>query len=301
MARCLPGFAAWLLFLVLLPGCGPKRTPVQNRPYEDLTTIVNEVILHRSDDIYRLPYPLDAEGKNLFSNAIVRLEAWARVHPKQCEDIVAYTQGLCHEKLGHLREAADAYARVPPGDADLPRLAPKRRDAMLDLLEQFRPPLHSEDPSAQAQLMEGAQARYDEAVSKYRGTEWDSLAKLCAENRAVEEVLEPRNRQSGEGERAYREAIERLIVRFPESKRIQEHKLRLGIYYEEAAREWITRAENGQSDAWTLAQKALDRATEIYVKVSQADGYPEKPEAAARLDAAEALSRKVDRNAPRSP
>jgi hypothetical protein len=282
---------------LILAGCHARKTPEQNRSYETLNTIVSEVILHRKTDVYRLPYPVDAEGKNLFSNALIRLDAWARVHPGQCEDVVLYTEGLCHEKLGHLKEAADDYGRVPKGDADLPKLAPKRREVMLDLAERFRPPLKSLDPAEQDQLLQALKDRSDQAVQKYKGTEWESLAMLCSENLVVEEFLDLQTRRAEIGEGKYREAIESLIVRFPESKRIQEHRMRLGIYYEETAREWIARAEYGkQEEAWSLAQKALDKATEIYVKVSQADGYPEKREAVARLDSVESLAKKVDKS-----
>ena len=295
----------FLLIPFVLMGCYGKKTPPVNQPYETLETITTEVLLHQSTDTYRLPFPVDAGGKNLFTNAIVRLDAWSKVHPGQYLDILNYTKGLCHEKLGHLKEAADCYGAVNGSDPDLVPKAAEKKKVMLDLDALFRPPLQSNDPTEQETLMEAARDRTEQAVTRYKGTNYESLAMLCAENRALEEFLSLKSRRSQVGETIYREAIESFITRFPESKRIQEHSLRLGGYYEESARESIARAEagitgrgtpGGNQDEWMMAQRALDKATEIYVKVAQADGYPEKREAQARLDEIEELARKIERN-----
>ncbi|NUN97634.1 MAG: hypothetical protein HUU16_15830 [Candidatus Omnitrophica bacterium] len=290
------GIPAILLFGLLL-GCYAAKTPERNRPYESLNTIVSEVLLHRSDDTYRLPYPTDAEGKNLFSNATKRLDAWARSHPGQCEDIVAHAKGICHEKLGDVDAAEQAYSSVGGTDPDLPKVARKRSEVMADFRELFRPPLEGKDPEERLRLREAAKNRAETAIRKYKGTEWESLAWLLAENQAVAEFLDFQSRRGEVGEAAYREAIESLIERFPDSKRICEHWMRLALYHEEVARELVERAEYGGGQAdWDLAKKALERATEIYVKISQADGYPEKREAQSRLDALEELAKKADQH-----
>jgi len=308
LAQELNPWASWFLLLLIpfiLMGCYGKKTPPPNQPYETLETITTEVLLHQTTDTYRLPFPVDAGGKNLFANAIVRLDAWSKVHPGQYLDILNYTKGLCHEKLGHLKEAAECYGAVNGSDPDLVPKAAEKREVMLDLETLFRPPLQSNDPIEQETLMEAARDRTEQAVTKYKGTPYESLAMLCAENRALEEFLSLKSRRSQVGEVVYREAIESFITRFPDSKRIQEHHLRLGGYYEETAREYIARAEAGiggtgtigrYQDEWIMAQKALDKATEIYVKTAQADGYPEKREAQARLDEIEELARKIERN-----
>jgi tetratricopeptide (TPR) repeat protein len=290
------------LFLLLVSGCQTKKTPVENRPWETLSTIVTEVDLQRKTDVYRLPYPLDAEGKNLFSNAITRLDAWSQAQgtssqANQSRDVVFFTRGLCSEKLGNLKEAAEDFNKVTTGDPELIKAAQRHHEVMEDLQNLFRPPLRADDAEEQQILLEASRSRMEEALTRYKGTEWESLVMLCTENKAVSEFLELQARRSQVGETAYRQAIETLITRFTESKRIQEHRLRLGIYYEEAAREWIARAEyDKEQEAWQLAQNALDKATEIYVRISQADGYPEKREAQARLDAIEELSKKVDQS-----
>ncbi len=298
-----------LFWLILIPlvmaGCHSKKTPPLNQPYETLETITTEVLLHEKTDTYRLPFPIDAGGKNLFANAITRLDAWSKVHPGQYLDILGYTKGLCHEKLGHLKQAAECYGTVSGSDLDLVPLAAKRCEVMLDLDTLFRPPLVSSDPDEQEVLVQAARDRTGQAITKYKGTPYESLSMLCAENRALEEFLNLQAHRNQVGETAYREAIESFITSFPDSKRIQEHYLRLGGYYEETARECVARAEAGIGDArvnstgvdeWSTAQQALDKATEIYIKITQADGYSEKREAQARLDAIEEISRKIERN-----
>lgn len=286
-----------LLLSGLLLGCHAAKTPERNRPYESLNTIVSEVLLHRNDDTYSLPYPTDAEGKNLFSNAVKRLDAWARSHPGQCEDIVAHAKGICQEKLGDVEAAERLYQSVGGTDPDLPTAARKRAEMMSEFVELFRPPLEGKNAEERLQLREAAKNRAETAILKYKGTEWESLAWLLAENQAVAEFLDFQSRRGEVGEAAYREAIESLIARFADSKRICEHWMRLALYHEEVAREWVERAEYGGGQAdWDLAKKALERTTEIYVKISQADGYPEKREAQSRLDALEELAKKADRH-----
>lgn len=302
--QCGRAGSIWILLIPLvLAGCYAKKTPPANQPYETIETIVAEVLLHKTTNTYRLPFPVDAEGKNLFSNAIVRLDAWSKVHPGQYQDIINYTKGMCHEKLGHLKEAAECYGAVDGADPELVPLAAKHREVMLDLDHLFRPPLQSDDPNEQATLMEAARDRTEQAVTKYKGTPYEGVAMLCTENRAVQEFLDLQGQRSQVGEIAYLQAIESLIQRFPDSKRIEEHRLRLGDYYAETARECIARAEAGigetdpaGQDEWMTAQKALDKATEIYVKIAQADGYPEKREAQARLDGIEEISRRIEKN-----
>lgn len=283
--------------VILFTGCHAKRTAQKDRPLETLNTIVSEVVLHRHTDTYRLPMPADAEGKNLFANAIARVNAWEKVHPGQFTDIISYTRGICYEKLGNLKESADEYSRVQSGDPELIENARKRLVVLNELQEAFRPPLIASDPEEAASLVGAARDRIASAIRKNKGTEWDSLVMLCAENRAVEEFLDLQTRRSQVGEATYRQAIESLIERFSDSKRIMEHQLRLGIYYEETGREWIGRAEYGHDlNAWKYAQQTIDKAIEIYVRIAQADGYPEKREAQARLDAVEELARKIDKN-----
>lgn len=288
---------AFLTASLLLTGCHAKRTNPRDRPLETLNTIVSEVILHRHTDTYRLPMPVDAEGKNLFVNAIARLDAWANVHPGQFNDIISYTKGICYEKLGNLKDSADQYNMVQSGDPELVESASKRYKVLSELQESFHPPLITSDAEMSVSLVEAARTRVATAIKKYKGTEWESLVMLCAENRAVEEFLDMQTRRSQVGETNYRQAIESLIDSFSDSKRIMEHRLRLGIYYEETGREWIGRAEYGHDpNAWKYAQQTIDKAIEIYVRIAQADGYAEKREAQARLDAVEELARKIEKN-----
>ena len=275
---------AWRLthpaFLLIIFGCSTLETPRENRPYESLDAIVSEVKLHEQADVYRLPYPTDPEGQNLFRSAISRLDNWSRVHPGEAESVVAYSRGLCFEKLGDLSQAAQEYGRVDRTHTDLRELAGKRSNAMLELENFFRPPLQSRSSA-------------DEAIKRFKDTEFESVAMLSAENQALSEILEIKKRSSS-GD--YKSAIEELIKRFEDSKRIYKHWLRLGRYYQSTAEEWADRAEySGFTGGGQLAEKALEKATSIYIRVSQADGYNEKRVAQDRLGTLEELGRRIDR------
>ncbi len=279
-------------------GCSVWRfkqpaTPVENRDYETLNAIVSEVLFEKTTDTYRLPMPRDAEGTNLFLSAIERLEAWRQRNPGQSDEILSiayYTEGLCYEKLGQPLNALETYALVRSNDADLMSSVEERVARLGELLAFFPP----ENREAEGFTPSG---NIEEAIETFTGTEWEPLAWILAENRVVREALEKRDSGGQVASTAYKDAIEGLIVQFSESRRVYEHWMRLGLYHENIAREWITMGEYGNNDkAWDLADKALQKASEVYLKVSQADGYPEKREAQAKLVTLEELSRKIELN-----
>ena len=280
---------------VFLLGCSVWRlkdppTPVENRDLETLNTIVSEVLFEKDTDTYRLPMPRDAEGKNLFYSAIDRLESWRRRNPGQSEDIVYYTEGLCYEKLGQARNALETYSLVHSSDPDLTKATEERIVRLEEILSYF-----PDEEEKQSEVERKGTA--EEAIKKFKGTEWEPLVWILAENEAVREALAKRDATGQVASIAYKDALEKLISRFKESRRIYEHWMRLGLYYENVAREWITLGEYGNNKkAWKLADQALQKCSEIYLKVSQADGYPEKREAQAKLVALEELSRKIETN-----
>jgi tetratricopeptide (TPR) repeat protein len=297
----------------IVAGCRSAQTPSKNVAGESISSIVSEIQLEKDRDVYRLPYPRDAEGRNLYESSLDRLDQWSRLHPNETAflDIVWFARGICHEKLGQLDEAQNAFTTVFSGafpsdaatdrettsemaDQELRLVAREHAEVMADLNELFRPPLQvpaTEDFTPE----EAARARAEKAVEKYKGTEWESLALLLAENQAVEHCAALRSSRGTSGEAAYREAIEESIVRFSESKRIHSHWMRLGLHYEQVMREWVTRAEYGnEAKSWKLAEEALNKASEIYLKVSQADGYPEKREAQAKLLVLEETAQKIE-------
>ena len=308
-------FAALLLVTAIAVGCRSAQTPPKNVAGESISSIVSEIHLEKDRDVYRLPYPRDAEGRNLYESSLDRLDQWCRLHPNETDflDIVWFARGICHEKLGQLEEAQNAFTAVLSGtfpsgpaenqettsemaDRDLRQAAREHAEVMADLIELFRPPL--EVPATEGfSPEEAARARAEKAVEKYQGTEWESLALLLAENQAVKRCIELRSSRGSKGDAVYREAIEELIVRFSESKRIYSHWMRLGLHYEQVMREWVNRAEYGnETRSWELAEEALNKASEIYLKVSQADGYPEKREAQAKLLVLEETARKIERH-----
>lgn len=281
--------------VILAAGCSSWRfrdppTPVASRDYETLNAIVSEVLFEKNTDTYRLPMPTDAEGKNLFLSAIERLEAWRARNPGKSSDVVFYTQGLCHEKLGRPFDALESYEYVETSDVDLEKSVRERMTTLDEILGYFPDAVPGEEKPPRT----GEAAS---AVQKYEKTEWEPLVRILAENEAVQQALTKRDSTSQVASTAYKDALEELIVRFSDSRRIHEHWMRLGLYHETVAREWITLGEYGNNQkAWELADKALQKTSEIYLKVSQADGYPEKREAQAKLIALEELSRKIEKN-----
>jgi hypothetical protein len=283
---------------VLILGCSSaQRTPYDNQASESLFSIVNEILLERGRDVYRMPYPLDAEGKNLFENALSRVDTWNSLHPGEFMDIVWYTRGVCHEKLGHLQQAFGCYSSVEADKPDLQKSADERAEVMSDLMD-----LLGQNPGSDLQVSPAEpgvllKPREKSAIEEYGETEYESLVMLCLENIAVQRVSGLRGNSEAGARTAYKNAIEELIVEFEESKRIHQHWMRLGLYYEDTMREWITQAEYGTDPkAWELAKEALNKAEEIYFKVSRADGYTEKREAQARLELLRESALKIEQN-----
>lgn len=291
MTRSGAGITVFGAFLLLF-GCATTPTPERNRPVESLATIISEVNLDRDRDIYRLPYPRDAEGRNLFEGALERLDDWERLHPQEMDSVVAFTRALCHEKLAEVEEARQEYALVGGGDPSLAKEADRREKLMQDLAHLFRPPLDLGGQEG-AFPLEAARSRAERAVEKYKGTEWEELALVLAEKQAEEECLRLRSGRASSLD--YRNVLEETILRFPDSKNIYRHKMRLGLYYEDQMREWIAQAQvTRDRETWELARDSYDKAARIYLEVSRADGYPEKREAQARQAVLEEMARKID-------
>lgn len=79
------------------------------QPAENLLLIVADIQRHINDDVYRFPYPLDANGQNVFRAGILRLSNYEKAYPGRMKDVVALAKAQAFEKLCAFQEAGANY------------------------------------------------------------------------------------------------------------------------------------------------------------------------------------------------
>ncbi|MGI8905148.1 MAG: hypothetical protein ACR2IE_01500 [Candidatus Sumerlaeaceae bacterium] len=102
-----------------------QEEPLANtQPAENLLLIVADIQRHINDDVYRFPYPLDANGQNVFRASIVRLSNYERIYPGRLKEVVALAKAQAFEKLCAFQEAGANYqAAQKSGDERIKKVA----------------------------------------------------------------------------------------------------------------------------------------------------------------------------------
>jgi hypothetical protein len=301
--------AALVAFLLPLAGClivgtGCSRARVNSSyglpagkpgPYESLLQLVADLQAHLDEDIYRFGYPRDITGQNLFKASIVRLANYQNLYPGEFSDVVEMALAQCHERLGNYPEALKHYRTVAELTAG--KLADLARERIA-IAEEFdaivNASVNRESISGYIADAESRLKRLDSLVEKYRGTGYESLARLEKERAGVEYAVmikESRYALPDGTEKALL-AFTRLIDEHGESNNISAHRLRLADFYFELASEYaaLRDPERGEFDQQVFDQ-FLDRAIQGYYEVSQAEGYEEREEGRLKLQCALEVAR----------
>lgn len=300
--RRVPTAAGVLLVLVSLgcSGCNRLR-PVREIPaYETLLLVLSDYRRFADTDLYRHGIPKDISGQNIFRATLERLHYFAETNPDTDTDIIDFTRGEAYARLGDFGRAVEHFSKVAGSESPLAPKAGERRD----ILRLFRAAL--DKPTGVDQLgkylaMLDQQCKdMEDLAAKFRGTYEGSLARRELERIETERALVTfRNRYVLD--RAAPRAIEMLqdmIEKHGESRRIHAHRLLLGRFYFELARDMAILAPPDRLgfDA-DLFTNLVSNAQEQFAMVSQADGYPEKLEAAGLLREVEAFARNVRNDA----
>jgi len=267
------------------------------KPYESLTQILADFSLHRADDLYRLGYPRDITGINLFRATLKRLDNFQTLNPGLYADIVAVTRGQLQERLGNYSAAAAAYASAGANASEEMRsLAAQYSERVNLLAAAVNRPLDSSSLARYAADLELKRNDLLRLSQQFAGTPYAPLARIEAENADVERVILLFNSRyvtpNGLNE-SMREA-NALLERHKDSARELQHQILVADFYSQAAHEYAALHSPERADFDSAEFDPLTNAArELYFRVSQKDGTQEKLEARAKLQALESFIRRI--------
>ncbi|MBN1866273.1 hypothetical protein JW916_03175 [Candidatus Sumerlaeota bacterium] len=282
-----------------ISGCARTPSVREIPPHETLVTLVSDFYRFAQTDLYRCETPQDASGQNVFRATLERLSYYETSNPGRDNDIVDFVRGEAYERLGDFSKAIESFSRVPTqSDSKLAERASHRIAALRRLQSACEPRHDGASLSGYLTDLESRIARLED-LEKGFGDE-DSLDAMLA--RRERERIETeyalalfRNRYVLD--RGASRALEQaagMIERHESSCRVQAHRLMLGEFYFELARDMtrLTPPDRLVFDT-ALFLDMVNAARKQFVVVSQADGRREKAEGTAMLDALEAFARKV--------
>jgi len=302
----------WVLCLpaaicALSLACARVSTPAEIPPYQTLLRIVTDFERYGGVDLYRFETPQDISGQNAFRAALARLQSFQETCPGQNEDIARFVRGEAWMRLGEFAKAGESF-RLVAGDAASSLSAQAARKSGLCI--EFQNALRKDGPSSG---IEGELAAFEQRIQRLA-----DLEKRLAG--AYEACLARREREKTEteyalflfrnsaviarGKQRALELAERMIRDHAPSRLIQAHRLRLGGFYLELARDMVelnppdrTGFDADAFDRPAFDLEAFNRLTDAaeqqFLLVSRADGYDEKLEGAALLRQTQFLRRRV--------
>lgn len=285
--------------LGILAACGRAPEPRHVPPEETLLRIVAEFQRYAATDIYRFGMPRDDSGQNAFRATIARLDALEPAELGENADIAAFTRAEALFRLGTWTRARDSYSRAAAGTSPLAARARERAarcEEMIDTLrlddmpdERVRERLDRLEKQHEKLLaLQTRWAPTPDAPQSRRETEQAEirLARYLFQNRHLLE----------HGARRALDAATAMIAAHEQSNRVFAHRLTLGRFLFELARETETAAPaDGMDFDASACLELAAKAREQFTLVSRADGREEKLEGIAELQSLDAFTRRVRR------
>ena len=288
-----------LLSIPLLAGvaCARIEPTADVPPYETLLMLLADFRRSAGVDLYRYEIPLDMTGQNAFRAALERLDSFEKENPDAYGDVVDFTRGEARARLGDFRGAVEAFNRAAArSDSMLAAKASERAESLARLDEAVQPAGSADRLADYLRNLERKQERLDALLESFGESPDAALARRERERVDIEYALALfRNRYVLEkGAAPALDFAASMLERHAGSRLIYAHRLMLGRFYLELAHDLadLTPPDRLDFDA-ALFSSLIDAARKQFLRVSQADGYAEKLEGAALLDAAESLARKV--------
>lgn len=268
-------------------GCARDPVYVSYSPHETVLSVAAEFELLASLDPYGDRMGRDLSGQSIARSTLVRLANYESVHPGRFRPEVLMYKARALELLGDYESAARNFREVAEFDTELKEEA-LRRAGILDglrviLTEPARGSLEEilEDLDGQAaELREYARTLDDPWYRSLALREWEATDVRRAELLAANRFL------VADGDSQAVEAFAALLSNHRESARALEHALRLARFHRSLAEEEARL--NPPETVWFSGERFkhhYDQATDLFYRISQADGEPERLVARHELDA----------------
>jgi hypothetical protein len=289
-------FAASALLIVIAapPAVRAGDTPGVAAPYEDLIEVLAILTWHMRDDAYRFPAPKDPTGRDVYKLALARLQSWEKRFPGRMLDVTTLGRAQALERLGEFDRARAAYAEVEGmTTSPLARKGREGAERATAFAEAAALPEGGDGVDEELSSLRRKLDAWGALVERYKDTPYGAMALVEEERleRATTRLVVDHRRDLERGNETAEKALRFLIEKHADSKLLPAHILRLGDFYAELARQYVSEHERPLSfdeDAFT---SLTDRALDTYHKVAAWDGAREKPEAQARFAALEAWKR----------
>ncbi|MCD6384330.1 hypothetical protein J7M23_00995 [Candidatus Sumerlaeota bacterium] len=287
--------AGIVIALGVMWGCQHQTSTIIDRKYlppHTLSTIIAELKIYQSADIYRFPYPRTPAGQNVFKATLRRLDNFERLYPElagEFKDIIDFSRALAFEKLGEI-DKADKYYRSVTECRDSPLQQEARR--RLTIIDQINTVLQKE---TNPQTLEGLLVIYEQQIygmgqllKTIEDPEYKPILFLLREQAELEYALLLKEHYSllDDGIQKTIDAFKSLIKDNQESKRVWSHRMMLADFYYELAKYYTARQSPTSPEFSVERFKSMaEPARQLYYEISLADGYPEKLEAKSKLSA----------------
>ncbi len=273
---------------LLLSGCSFLSKKPASHPYENLLTIMADCQRALGADIYRFAYPVDAAGQNVYKSSLVRLANYEKLYPGKFTEALTFMRARLYERLGDYSQARHYYGQTAAMKGELAELAEDR----LPIADNFdtitghviRARTAEEYQRESALKMESLRT----LIEKCAGLDAEPLARVELEKAEVDYAvfLQDNRHLLKEGTRLAIEKWKEIISSHSESKNLPSHRIHLADFYYSLAKEyvsWVPPERIGFE--WKVFENFAIQARDIYYEVSQMDGFPEKREGRAKLEA----------------
>ncbi|MBN1901873.1 hypothetical protein JW926_11175 [Candidatus Sumerlaeota bacterium] len=278
-----------LALLLFSTGCrtSPKKTPA-HQPYENLLTIAADCLHYLREDVYRFGYPRDASGRNAYKSFAIRFANYEKLYPDRYPEIVSFMRGRIWEKLGDYNQAAHYYNICAAMKGELSEAAEARWETALKFDRICGRNIRGTDAETYIEDSEARVAELALLIADSAGTDTCDLARLEKEKADVDLALFMQNNRHiiKDGVNRAIQKWKDIIEEHAESSRIQSHRIHLGDLYFALAREYASwKPPERIGFEWDMFEGFVMESQRYYYRASLEDGYPEKPEARAKLEA----------------
>jgi hypothetical protein len=303
---------------LLAPGCSTfsrRQAAAKYSPSEGILEIVAVLRRHVSDDTYRFPPAVDFSGRNVYRASLLRLENLERanddaIRSGYMDAVSSFSKARSMERIRAYDLAVQQYQQSARYSSELRDDALESAAIVARIAEAISIGIDLEDPLADAGLtplpldtdsvrrsLDDRMARLSLILDDVQDTHYRWVVQEEIERADIIRatyfvqmrfVLE-------DGSLIALQELQRVVTRHGGSKNRLRHLLRLGDYYVDLSRQYLSAIppESISFDP-TRFRELADAAIQIYQLVASHDGRPEKLEATRSLEAFLALTLTID-------
>lgn len=280
--------AAAALAIAALAACGGKTKYPPYSPHENLLSIAAEFQLLSAVDPYRERLGKDLTGQSIARATLVRLANYEAMHPRRLTPEVLALKGRALELAGEYESARRNYIEAAEFDTELREDCRTRAEALAKLIVAAAPAPVTGDLGELVQFWGRQSGELRALADATKLPLYSAFARLQAEEAEVRraELMAANRNFLVDGEAQALQAIEAVLNTNRDSARAMEHALRLAHFHRDLAEEEV-RLNPPERAGFSADRfkRHYDAALDLFYRIAQADGSPERLVARHELDA----------------